>query len=226
MSVEFSGLGLILLFPLLGVLFNVFLGARFGRGAVNLVGPGVMFLSFAAAIWAFVTLLTMPSGSALTLNLWDWIQSGDFHVDVILRVDALSGVMLMVVTGVGAFIHLYSVGYMAHDEDYARFFAYLNLFALSMLVLVLASSILLMFVGWEGVGLCSYLLIGFWYPNPEFARNGRKAFVVNRIGDAGFVLGMLTIIVTLARHGVWTVEFTEIGAHAALFSTTAATAAC
>ncbi len=122
--------------------------------------------------------------------------------------------MTLIVSGVGAVIHLYSVGYMAHDEDYARYFAYMNLFALSMLVLVLADNLLLMFVGWEGVGLCSYLLIAFWYDNPQFAYNGRKAFIVNRVGDAGFVLGILTILSALAAHGVWTLNFAEMQTHA------------
>jgi len=225
MSVEFAPLGLILLFPALGALFNLFLGPRLGRGAVNLAGPGVMFLAFAAAAWGFADLLAMPAGSALTFKLWEWIVAGNFHADLALRMDALSGVMVMVVTGVGAFIHLYSVGYMAHDDDVARFFTYLNLFALSMLILVLASNLLMMFVGWEGVGLCSYLLIGFWYTNPQFAYNGRKAFVVNRIGDAGFILGILTIVSALARQGVWTLEFTELQQHAAMIGAAAATAA-
>ena len=226
MNLEFSALSLILLFPALGVLFNLFLGRRLGRGAVNVVGPGVIFLAFAVATWAFIKLLAMPAGSALTFKLWDWVYGASLQIDFALRVDALSAVMVMIVTGVGALIHLYSVGYMAHDEDYARFFTYLNLFALSMLILVLASNLLMMFVGWEGVGLCSYLLIGFWYTNAEFARNGRKAFVVNRIGDAGFVLGMLTILTTLSHHGIWTLEFTDIQQYATTFTTATATAAC
>ncbi|MGC1343306.1 MAG: proton-conducting transporter membrane subunit, partial [Candidatus Binataceae bacterium] len=191
-------LALILLFPALGVIFNLFFGARLGRRAVSIVGPGVMFLAFAAAAWVFVRLLMLPRGDALTFTLWPWIEAGRFHVEFALRADTLSGVMIMIVTGVGAFIHLYSVGYMAHDEDFARFFTYMNLFALSMLILVLASNLLMMFVGWEGVGLCSYLLIAFWYTNPQFAYNGRKAFIVNRVGDAGFILGMLTIISVLS----------------------------
>ena len=158
-------------------------------------------------------------------TLWPWIQAGRFHVEFALRADTLSGVMMLIVTGVGAFIHLYSVGYMAHDEDFARFFTYMNLFALSMLILVLASNLLMMFVGWEGVGLCSYLLIAFWYTNPQFAYNGRKAFIVNRVGDAGFILGMLTIISVLSRGGVWTLDFPTIQAHVGLFTTGTATAA-
>ena len=226
MIIEFPALALILLFPTLGVLFNLFLGARWGRGAVNLVGPGVMFASFAVATWAFLTLLAMPAGGALTQHLWGWIEAGRFHAELGLRVDALSGVMVMIVTGVGALIHLYSVGYMAHDEDFARFFTYMNLFALSMLILILADNLLMMFVGWEGVGLCSYLLIAFWYTNPQFAYNGRKAFIVNRIGDAGFLLGMFTIVGTLGAHGVWTLDFVELRNNAALLGGAGATAAC
>ena len=216
MTVEFPALALILLFPAFGVVFNLFLGARWGRSAVNLVGPGVMFAAFGVATWAFLKLLAMPAGGALAQHLWGWIEAGRFHAELGLRVDALSGVMVMIVTGVGALIHLYSVGYMAHDEDFARFFTYMNLFALSMLILILADNLLMMFVGWEGVGLCSYLLIAFWYTNPQFAYNGRKAFVVNRIGDAGFLLGMFTIVGTLGAHGVWTLDFVELRNNAAL----------
>ncbi len=226
MIVEFPALALILLFPALGVVFNLFFGARWGRTAVNVVGPGVMFAAFGVATWAFLTLLAMPAGGALTMHLWGWIEAGNFHTDLGLRVDALSGVMVMIVTGVGALIHLYSVGYMAHDEDFARFFTYMNLFALSMLILILADNLLMMFVGWEGVGLCSYLLIAFWYTNPQFAYNGRKAFVVNRIGDAGFLLGMFTIVGTLGAHGVWTLNFVELRNNAALLGSAGATAAC
>jgi NADH-quinone oxidoreductase subunit L len=213
MTREFPALGLILLFPLIGVVFNIFFGRRAGRAAVNFVAPAVIFLAFAVSLAAFGILLTMPRGAALTLFLWRWIEAGSFHVDIALRFDALTAVMALVVTGVGAFIHLYSDGYMADDQDYARFFAYMNLFAFSMLTLVLADNLLLMFVGWEGVGLCSYLLIAFWYDNPEFAYNGRKAFIVNRVGDAGFILGILTLAWALASHGTWTLTFTEMAGH-------------
>ena len=225
MTVEFPALALILLFPALGVVFNLFLGPRYGRGAVNVVGPGVMFVAFGVATWAFLTLLAMPPGGALAVHLWGWIEAGRFHTEFGLRLDALSGVMVMIVTGVGALIHLYSVGYMAHDEDFARFFTYMNLFAFSMLILILADNLLMMFVGWEGVGLCSYLLIAFWYTNPQYAYNGRKAFVVNRIGDAGFLLGIFTIVATLGAHGVWTLDFVELRNHADLLGGAAATAA-
>src|SRR6476659_8393913 len=198
MTQDFTSLGLILLFPALGVLFNLFFGRRAGRTAVNFVGVGVIFLAFAVTLWSAIALMRLPPGASLQCSLWPWIVAGSFHVEFGLRLDALSAVMTLVVTGVGALIHLYSAGYMADDEDYARYFTYLNLFAFSMLVLVLADNLLLMFVGWEGVGLCSYLLIAFWYDNAQFAYNGRKAFVVNRVGDAGFILGILTILSALS----------------------------
>jgi NADH-quinone oxidoreductase subunit L len=225
MTIDFPPLALILFFPALGVVFNLFYGRTAGRGAVNFVGTSVIFLAFAVALWAFAKLLGMPPGGALAFTLWPWISAGNFHVDIALRFDALSAVMTLVVSGVGAFIHLYSCGYMAHDEDYARYFAYMNLFALAMLVLVLADNLLLMFVGWEGVGLCSYLLIAFWYSNSEFAYNGRKAFITNRVGDAGFILGILTIVGALAVHGVWTLSFVAMKAHADLLQPVAVTAA-
>ncbi|MBV8054070.1 MAG: NADH-quinone oxidoreductase subunit L, partial [Deltaproteobacteria bacterium] len=225
MTREFYGLGLILLFPLIGVVFNLFFGHRAGRAAVNFVAPFLIFLAFGVSLWAFVLLLMMPRGAALALTLWPWIEAGNFHVDIALRFDALTAVMALVVTGVGAFIHLYSDGYMASDADYARFFAYMNLFVFSMLTLVLADNMLLMFVGWEGVGICSYFLIAFWYDNPEFAYNGRKAFIVTRIGDAGFIVGILTLTWALATHGVWTLTFTGMAAHRALLQPVATVAA-
>jgi NADH-quinone oxidoreductase subunit L len=225
MSLDFPALGLILLFPLIGVVFNAFFGRRAGRAAVNFVAPALIFLAFGVSLWAFAVLLTLPRGAALTLMLWPWIEAGKFQAGIALRFDALTAVMALVVTGVGALIHLYSDGYMASDEDYARFFSYMNLFAFSMLTLVLADNLLLMFVGWEGVGLCSYLLIAFWYDNPEFAYNGRKAFIVNRIGDAGFILGILALVWALATRGVWTLNFREMAAHQAMLRPVATLAA-
>src|SRR5690242_16539544 len=198
------------LFPLLGVIFNIFLGQALGRKAVNIVAPGVVLLSFLFSLHAFQNL---PEGGALVDNIWPWIASGTLHVDFALRVDQLSAVMSLIVTGIGFLIHVYSTGYMAHDEDVARYFAYLNLFTMSMLLLVLGENLLLLFVGWEGVGLCSYLLIGFWYTDDEKASAGKKAFIVNRIGDAGFLLGMFLLFWTLGRAGVWTLSFADIQQH-------------
>jgi NADH-quinone oxidoreductase subunit L len=225
MTTSFPILGLMLLFPLSGFLFNLFLGAKWGRGSVNLVGPGVIFSAFAIALISFLKLCTMPAGSVLSVTLWHWIYAGSFHANFTLQVDALSGLMTLIVTGVGALIHLYSTGYMAHDEDFARFFAYLNLFELSMLILVLANNLVLMFMGWEGVGLCSYLLISFWYTNPAFAYAGRKAFVANRVGDAGFLLGMFTIVAALGAHGLWSLDFAQIRDHTNLITPSMATLA-
>ncbi len=223
MILESFPLGLILLFPALGMIFNLFAGPRAGRDAVNAVGTLAIAAAFVVGVIAFVHLLALPPGSALASTLWGWIEAGSFRVDIGLHFDSLTAVMVLVVSGVGTLIHIYSGGYMAEDEDYARFFTYMNLFVLSMLILVLADNLLLMFVGWEGVGLCSYLLIAFWYTNPEFAYNGRKAFIVNRIGDAGFVLGILTLVSALASHGVWTLNFIQIHRNIALVSGETAT---
>ena len=125
--------------------------------------------------------------------MFTWIPSGDLKVDLALRMDALSGLMCLVITFIGTLIHIYSAGYMSHEPDYARFFAYLNLFCGAMLVLVLGDSLPVMFIGWEGVGLCSYLLIGFWYGEKANADAGKKAFIVNRVGDFGFLLGMFLL---------------------------------
>src|SRR6202035_687377 len=174
---------------------------------------------------AFIRLVTLPAGSVLSVTLWRWIYAGPFHADFTLQIDALSALMTLIVTGVGALIHVYSVGYMAHDDDFARFFAYLNLFELSMLILVLANNLPLMFMGWEGVGLCSYLLISFWYTNPNNAYAGRKAFVVNRVGDAGFLLGMFTLVAALGAHGIWTLNFAALRDNVGVLGPTTATIA-
>ena len=223
MTAEFPALGLILLFPALGFLFNVFLGNRMGRGAVNVVGPGVIFAGFIVAVTAFFKLHAMPSGGVLTVTLAPWIHAGRFNADFALQMDALSALMTLIVTGVGALIHMYSVGYMAHDEDFARFFAYLNLFELSMLILVLANNLVFMFMGWEGVGLCSYLLISFWYTDIKNSYAGRKAFIVTRIGDTGFLLGMFTLIAALGAHGIWSLDFSVLRDSVRMIAPTTAT---
>ena len=148
---------------------------------------------------------TSSAGTIINENLYSWISIGNFSVNVGFQIDQLTAVMLMVVTTLSSLIHIYSVGYMHGDKGYPRFFAYLALFTFFMLVLVMANNFLLMFVGWEGVGLCSYLLIGFWYEKKSASDAGVKAFVVNRVGDFGFVLGMLLIFVTFG-----TLHFTEV----------------
>ena len=222
-SVPLPYLRFIILLPLLGVVFHVFYGARAGRGAVNAIGPGVVLAAFLLAVAAFFQL---PDGGALVDRMFPWITAGELHVDFALRVDALSAIMILVITGVGFLIHVYSVGYMAEDADVARYFAYLNLFTAAMLVLVMAENLLLLFVGWEGVGLCSYLLIGFWYTDDEKASAGKKAFIVNRIGDAGFLLGLFVLFWGLGAHGVWTLSFTDIQANASVLSVGTVTAVC
>ncbi len=177
------------LWPLLGWLALGLIGGRLPRPAVALIGCGSVALAFAAAIVAWVTL---PE-DAQVKTLFPWIATGAFAVSVRLSLDALSVVMALVVCGVGLLIHLYSIGYMAGEPGYSRYFAYLNLFIASMLLLVLAGDLLVLFVGWELVGLCSYLLIGFWFDRERAATAGRKAFLVNRIGDAGFLLGLLLL---------------------------------
>src|SRR5262249_16426565 len=163
-------------------------------------------------------LFRLAPGAALHDRIYTWIVAGPFQADAALRLDALSAIMALVVTGVGFLIHVYSVGYMHGDGGFARFFAYLNLFMTAMLILVLADNLLLLFVGWEGVGLCSYLLIGFWYEKTENAAAGKKAFLVNRIGDAGFLLGLFLLVTTLGAHGVWTLDVTAIEQHLSLLA--------
>lgn len=168
-------------------------------GLVSVVGPGVLALSFAVAAAIFAAMLgTREAGEAVrepfVQTLFRWMPAGDLHLDVALQLDALSMVMVLVITGVGTLIHVFSVGYMRDDPGYPRYFAYLNLFVFFMLVLVLGASYPVLFVGWEGVGLCSYLLIGFWFSEKANADAGRKAFVVNRIGDFGFLVAMFLML--------------------------------
>jgi NADH-quinone oxidoreductase subunit L len=210
MVIDTALLRWIVALPALGVLFHVFVGPRTTAG-VKLVGPGIVAAAFALVIAAALRLPALPAGAALHDHVYTWIVAGPFRAEAGLRLDALSATMALVVTGVGFLIHVYSVGYMAGDPGFARYFAYLNLFTTAMLILVLADNLLLLFVGWEGVGLCSYLLIGFWYEKEENATAGKKAFLVNRIGDAGFLLGLFLIVWTLARHGgPWTLDIETI----------------
>jgi NADH-quinone oxidoreductase subunit L len=180
-------LWLIPLLPLAGFLANgLFRLPRAAAAAVGCAGP---IASFALSVWAAFAC----RGGDLRGSAFSWIESGGVSVPFDLVVDPLSAVMILVVTGIGSLIHVYSISYMHEDEGFSRFFAYLNLFMFSMLVLVLGDSILLLFVGWEGVGLCSYLLIGFWYKDLKNADAGKKAFITNRVGDLGFLLGMFCL---------------------------------
>ena len=183
-------LWLIPVLPLLGFLINGLFGRRFSKSLVSAVAIGGVALSFA---WALRAILAVDLDHAYVEHYFTWIQSGALTVNCDFAVDRLAAVMLMVVTGVGLLIHVYSIGYMAHEGGYYRFFAYLNLFMFFMLTLVLAANYLVLFVGWEGVGLCSYLLIGFYFDKKFATDAGNKAFIVNRIGDFGFSLAMFYI---------------------------------
>ncbi len=185
---------LILLFPLAGFVLNGLLGPKLIERRVAAIGAGSVALAFVASCIAFFELLQLPPEERIvTQTLYTWLETGDLQVQIRFLLDGLSAVMVLIVTGVGTLIHIYSIGYMHGDRGFARYFAFLNLFTFAMLLLVLADNFLLMFIGWEGVGLCSYLLIGFWFERDDFAYAGRKAFVVNRIGDFGFLIATFLI---------------------------------
>ena len=218
--------GLIVLLPLLGFVVNGVLAMRVGARAaaavraggdgsehpddghkrwVTLVGPGVVGLSFVLVLLNFAGMFHADLHDPVVVSYWSWMVTGALEVDAALQLDQLSMIMMLVVTGVGFLIHVFSVGYMHDDPGYARYFSYLNLFVFFMLVLVLGASFPVMFVGWEGVGLCSYLLIGFWFQDREKADAGKKAFIVNRIGDFGFLVAMFLVFTTFG-----TLAFPEV----------------
>jgi NADH-quinone oxidoreductase subunit L len=178
------------LVPLLGAAVLGILGNRLGRANINLIACGSIFTALAGSV---IAVAAVADGATLAQSS-AWFHVGIINVSWGFTVDRLSATLLLVITGIGFLIHVYSTGYMAHDPAPARFFAYLNLFVSAMLVLVLADNLVVLFVGWEGVGLCSYLLIGFWYEDPDKALAGRKAFIVNRIGDFGFTLAVFACI--------------------------------
>ncbi len=206
-------LALIPLLPFLGFVVNATMGRRMSKATSGGLACVVMVLSFAIAAAAVWSLVSMPAGAReISQTVFTWIASGDFVVDLAFRLDPLSAVMVLVITGIGSLIHIYSTAYM-HEEtapEFARYFSYLNLFVFFMLMLVLGSNVLVMFVGWEGVGLCSYLLIGYYYEKKSAADAAKKAFVVNRIGDYAFILGTLLTVVT-----VGSLDFQEIAARVA-----------
>jgi NADH-quinone oxidoreductase subunit L len=187
-------LWLIPFFPLIGFLLNGLFGRRLSKPVINVIAVGSVAASF---LWVLLTLSKLyPLNTSYTEHYFTWIQSGFLQIGCDFTVDRLTAVMLLVVTGVGLLIHTYALGYMDHEGGYYRFFSYFNLFMFFMLILVLASNLLLMFVGWEGVGLCSYLLVGFYFTEQFASDAANKAFIVNRIGDFGFMLGMLLIVIT------------------------------
>lgn len=182
-------------FPLAGFAINGIFGKKLGRATNGWLAVGTVAAAFVVGMLSFAQVYTMP-GHAQTVPLWRWITIGDFEVYLNLLVDPLSMLMTMIVTGVGMLIHIYGIGYMDHDKDVSRFFTYLNLFIASMLILVLSDNFLGLYVGWELVGACSYLLIGFWFYKDSAADAGKKAFIVNRVGDFGFALGVFLIWTT------------------------------
>jgi NADH-quinone oxidoreductase subunit L len=200
----------IVLIPLLGSVINLFFGRALGKQTAGALASAAVGASFALAFYIF---WQMPASAVLRDTLYPWIQSGSFQINLSFQVDALTAVMLLIVTGIGFLIHIYSLGYMGHDDDMVRFFVYLNLFIFFMLTLVMGDNLLLLFVGWEGVGLCSYLLIGFWYHEHNNTIAGNKAFIVNRIGDFGFILGIFVLVTELGRQGIWTLDFAELAKH-------------
>jgi NADH-quinone oxidoreductase subunit L len=205
----------IVFLPLLGAIVNGVLGAKiqksFGKGAIALLACAPVVIAFGLSLYAFFVLKALePEKRFLIDNLYRWIDLGSLQVDMAFLIDPLSAVMILVVTGIGGLIHIYATGYMHDDNAFWRFFAYLNLFTAAMLTLVLGDSLLLLFVGWEGVGLCSYALIGFWYTDHNNARAGNKAFIVNRVGDFGFVLGMFLLFWSFDAQGHGTLTFREM----------------
>lgn len=184
---------LVPLFPLIGFLINGLARKRLSKSLTGIIGSGVVLASFIISVILF---FDVKAGHAGVVRLFDFITIGALEIPFAFQVDQLSAIFMLIITGVGFLIHVYSTAYM-HEEapdQFARYFSYLNLFVFSMLLLVLGANYLIMFVGWEGVGLCSYLLIGYWYKNSDFSTAGRKAFVMNRIGDFGFLLAVFWMI--------------------------------
>ena len=187
---------LLIALPLLGAAILLLGGRRTDKIGAYL-GTGMSWAAFVVGLVMLTQLVGLsPEDREMHITLWNWIPAGSFQLDVGLLVDPLSMCFVMLITFVGSLIHVYSIGYMEHDPDKRRFFAYLNLFIASMLLLVLADSYLLLFVGWEGVGLASYLLIGFWNWNPAYASAANKAFFVNRVGDLGLLIAIMLMFVT------------------------------
>jgi len=211
-------LSLIPLLPFTGFLVNATLGRRLSKGTSGAVACLAMLGAFGLSLMQAMRLLAIEPGPGRVLDetLYRWIAAGSFHADLAFRLDPLSMLMILVITGIGSLIHIYSTAYMHEESDseYARYFSYLNLFASFMLVLVLGSNLLVMFIGWEGVGLCSYLLIGFWFKKTSANDAGKKAFVVNRIGDFAFIIGIALTFWTLG-----TVDFRDIAIKVAPMAT-------
>ncbi|MFN5628266.1 MAG: NADH-quinone oxidoreductase subunit L [Bacteroidota bacterium] len=186
---------LIPVFPLVGFLILGLFGKNFSKTSAAVIASGAVLSSFILAIILFINQLENGAAAAVPVKVFDWINSGSLNISFSFLIDPLSSIFLLVITGIGFLIHLYSAGYMHDDEGHNKFFSYLNLFIFFMLLLVMGSNYLVMFVGWEGVGLCSYLLIGFWFKNTAYNNAAKKAFVMNRIGDLGFLLGIILLFI-------------------------------
>jgi NADH-quinone oxidoreductase subunit L len=195
---------LIPLFPLLGFLINAFFGKKISKSLSGAIASLSILASFIVSILIFMELQGLEQKQHV-VNVFSWINSGTLEIPFQFLIDPLSTVFLLIITGIGFLIHVYSTGYMHDDEGFARFFTYLNLFVFFMLLLVMGNNFLITFVGWEGVGLCSYLLIGFWYKNTAYNNAAKKAFVMNRIGDLGFLLGIMLIFITFGS-----ITYTEV----------------
>src|ERR1700749_1783490 len=185
---------LVPLFPLIGFLINGLGWRTIPKSVAGVIGSLAILASFCVSLGIFFEVNSSSFQGPVLVHLFDFIQSGKLYIPFTFQVDALSTLFLLIITGVGFLIHVYSTSYMHHDEGMVKYFAYLNLFVFSMLLLVLGANYLVMFIGWEGVGLCSYLLIGFWFKNRDYTNAAKKAFVMNRIGDLGFLVGMLLIL--------------------------------
>jgi NADH-quinone oxidoreductase subunit L len=183
---------LIPVLPLAGFVINGLGRNTLSKGVIGAIGSLLVLVAFGLSVATFFQIKS--TGVPVNVTIFDWISVGDFHISFAFLIDQLSSIMLLIITGVGFLIHLYSIGYMHDDNGFGKFFAYLNLFVFFMLLLVMGSNYVVMFIGWEGVGLCSYLLIGFWYTNPSYADAAKKAFIMNRIGDLGFLLGIFLLV--------------------------------
>jgi NADH-quinone oxidoreductase subunit L len=183
---------LIPVLPLAGFVINGLGRNTLSKGIIGAIGSLLVLVAFGLSVATFFQI--KQSGVPVDVTIFDWISVGNFHIPFAFLIDQLSSIMLLIITGVGFLIHLYSIGYMHDDKGFGKFFSYLNLFVFFMLLLVMGSNYVVMFIGWEGVGLCSYLLIGFWYSNPSYADAAKKAFVMNRIGDLGFLLGIFLLV--------------------------------
>ncbi len=190
---------IIILIPILPLLGFLILGLGFKsipKRITTILGPGTIMISFILSVISFINTLAAREIPTIPLHLFSWIHIGSLDIPFAFLIDPLSVLMLLIVTGVGFLIHVYSVGYMKEDPGYNRFFSYMNLFVFFMLLLVMGANYPIMFIGWEGVGLCSYLLIGFWFKNHDYNNAAKKAFIMNRIGDLGFLLGMFLLFTT------------------------------